>query len=501
MTSYVTSALALIDAVRAEHGLPSLKNDTATHVAVMALLSSIASTAAAPVLGAVHGMAMNVTQLLRALVNVALRGCKVIDSKSPDDFVLNNIVNPRFRLLADDLVTVGFSAMVFARGIYSTVAPDHLPVNMQPGHISGASSFNSQPGALGSSIVAGGAYLIASAVCYFMDGELMLGAPAALTLRGAQDRVQKRSLAAVDAFTAPLKGGRGHMSVPVLLGISGGVSALMAAHAHDMNPFVAGLINGGLAGIAFLTIADEWGTKKVRHEMDSKQVQKAFGAAVDSQKDRWKALKQDHDQHQRDRWAKLPLGQWLGDQIVHTAHAVVSGAMVSTYVSSMARDIVGGSTQDWQQTGEDLREWPHALLASAVCFTGGALLVRGMRMLSVDSATPPDRVRQDLLDRELEAGSDRDQSWADGMMPALAGSVVIGAVAAGGGLPIGTAMALGSLNGLVSRLDPLGAAQRAYRSLTGGSAGTAPEPVPMTDIAPGDFKSSSTADRQPTSDG
>ena len=61
----------------------------------------------------------------------------------------NNIVNPRFRLLADDLVTVGFSAMVFARGIYSTVAPDHLPVNMQPGHISGASSFNSQPGALG----------------------------------------------------------------------------------------------------------------------------------------------------------------------------------------------------------------------------------------------------------------------------------------------------------------------------------------------------------------
>mgnify|MGYP007130731195 CR=1 FL=1 len=75
------------------------------------------------------------------------------------------------------------------------------------------------------------------------------------------------------------------------------------------------------------------------------------------------------------------------------------------------------------------------------------------------------------------------------------------AVAAGGGLPIGTAMALGSLNGLVSRLDPLGAAQRAYRSLTGGSAGTAPEPVPMTDIAPGDFKSSSTADRQPTSDG
>jgi len=453
MAGFNMTAVALVNGIRKEHGLGPLKDDVAVNVAVQALLASVSSTAAASVLGSVHGMALNATHFLRAIVNWCVNGGSFPKEGSVDQHALNNITNPRLRLLCDDMVTAGFTLMVFSRSMRTALAGSQLPLNMQPGHVSADSAFNDNAMALGSAMVGGGAYLISSAVVWFKDGELTLGAPPTLTLRGAQERVNMRALAAKETFTAPLAGSRGHLSVPVFLGLAGGVSTLMSAHQRDIHPLVAGLINSSMAGLSFLTIANEWGKMKIRYELSPAAIAKSVEGAHESQRERWIERQTDHKQNQLERHQPQSVAQWFGDQVVLTLNGMASGGLVSAFVGSAGRLALGATVEDIQSEAGDVSSPKFALLASGVTFVSGCLLVKGMQALS--PASTDDQARH------------RDQAWADGMMPSLVGGAGIGMVALAGGLPLATGVGLAMFNTLVTRTDPIGLAQKAYACLKG----------------------------------
>lgn len=485
MAGFTESAVALVNAYRAENGLKPLEASLVANAAFQALLAAASSTAAAPVLGAAHGMALNVTQFLRDILNCA----DMPDDPTAEDVRLNNITNPRLRLLADKLVTAGFTLLTVAVGVQSIVAGKDYPSNMHPGQVSGSSSFNSHPVALGSAIVGGGAFLVGSLISWFKDGDLVLGAPKPLTLKGAQNRVEMRSLAATKAFTAPLFGNKLHITVPLVLAVGGATGALTKAYQGEMSPYAAGFLNGSIAGLAFLTIAHQWGTMKIRYELPASVIKSSADGATPDQKAEWATYQADHEQHQIDKWTQPTPRAWVADQILQTAHAMLSGMMVTIYTSTMASDHVGIAQGEFQRSAREDSSWQHLLPAAAVAFAGGSLMVHCMNKLSpaLTARTPPGDVMARLDDKGLVPGHDKDQAWADGMMPSLVGGALIGGIAAAGGLPVAKAVGLSAFSTLTTRMDPIGLAQKAYGRLMGRESGPAPAPV-NEDIILKDFE-------------
>ncbi len=477
MAGFTQTSVALVNAYRAEQGLKPLEANLVANAAFQALLAAASSTAAAPVLGAVHGMALNVTQFLRDILNWA----DMPDDPTSRDVRLNNITNPRLRLLADKLVTAGFSLLTVAVGVQTIVAGKDYPSNMQSGQVSGGSSFNSHPVALGSAIVGGGAFLVGSLITWFKDGDLLLGAPKPLTLKGAQNRVEMRSLAATKAFTAPLFGNRFYLTVPLVLGVGGATGVLTKAYQDDMHPYAAGFLNGSIAGLAFLTIAHQWGTMKIRYELAPSVIKSSVDSSTPDQKAEWVKYQHDHEQNQVQKWTQPSNRAWVADQIVQTGHAMLSGMMVTIYTSTMASDHVGISQHEFARSAREDSSWNHLLPKAAVVFAGGSLIVYCMNKLSPASTakTPPPEVIAKLDEKGLVPGNDKDQAWADGMMPSLVGGAFVGGIAAVAGLPLATAVGLSAFSTLITRVDPIGLVLKAYDRLRGRQHG--PVPAPLND--------------------